>query len=29
MVAAFVVANAVVDFINGLLDPRLRSGKKR
>jgi peptide/nickel transport system permease protein len=29
LVAAFVICNAVVDLINGLLDPRLRPGKKR
>jgi peptide/nickel transport system permease protein len=27
LVAAFVVANAVVDFVNGLLDPRLRPNR--
>ena len=27
LVAAFVIANAVVDLLNGLLDPRLRPGK--
>jgi peptide/nickel transport system permease protein len=27
LVAAFVISNAVVDFVNGLLDPRLRSKK--
>ncbi len=29
LVAAFVIANGLVDLLNGLLDPRLRPAKKR